>query len=533
VRFRVLGPVEVTADEVPVAVSAAKERSLLAALLAHANRAVSPDALVDELWGESPPRSANKTLQTYISHLRRLLGDRIRSDPAGYALRVDDGELDSASFERSVREGRLALLRGDAVAAVRALGDALAQWQGEAYAGCVAGPRVAADAVRLEELRLGAVEDSYAARLANGQHRELSAELEAAVAAHPLRELLWGLLIRALKASGRQADALRAFQRARAALAEVGLEPGPELRAVEGAVLDQRLGSNSAAAPPPAASYVTTTDGLRIAYSTVGNGDRDVVYLGDIYLNIELLWEFDDMRAFVETLSQTSRVVVIQRRGTGLSDREPQGRLAPPTACVEDVDAVLDHLGASEVDIVGWGHGGQVALAYSAARPHRVRRVAVLNGYARLSQAPGYEVGFTDEFLETFIQFVEQSWGTTRPLVPIFSEDVAFDPAVIARVSRLERLSATPRQAKELHRALNGFDVRPLLADVRCPVLVAFLTDSLTGEVRARWLADHLPSARFVESPGAFVPTGADAIALAELVEEYLRSARAPAAGRG
>src|SRR5688500_17388150 len=128
-RYSVLGDVRVHLDA-PVELNAAKERRLLAALLVHRNRPASADDPLCALWGEDPPRTATKTLQTYVLHLRRVLGDRIRTTPTGYQLDVEDGELDLDDFEARAREGRLAFLRGDAGHAARALGEALSLWRG-------------------------------------------------------------------------------------------------------------------------------------------------------------------------------------------------------------------------------------------------------------------------------------------------------------------------------------------------------------------------------------------------------------------
>ena len=521
----VLGPLEVTVDDAPVAIAAAKERLLLATLIANANAVVSVDRLIDELWSDAPPASANKTLQTYVSHLRRHLGDRLGTDAGGYVLDVGDdaGSLDAARFEQLVREGRLALLRGDGRTASGRLGEALALWRGEAYAG-IDGSRVRAEATRLRELQTAALEDWFEARLIAGQYRELSAELEVAVAEHPLRERLWALLMRALYASGRQADSLRVFQRARDVLvAELGVEPGAELRAVEAAVLNHQLDVPVGVSATAEPKYVTADDGIRVAYSTSGSGERTVVFLSDIFVNIELLSEIPELGTFLDSAARDARLILIQPRGTGISDRETERVLAPPQVSAGDVDLVLAATGADDVALVGWGHGGQLALAYAATRPERVTAAAVVNSYARLSEAADYPVGLSDDFLDMFLAYVEQVWGTYRPPVPIFAPEVASDPLLINRVSRAERLTASPREAVQLHRALNAADVRAFVPKVVCPVLVLFLTESVTSAAVARWLADALPIATYVEMPGHYVPTGDEAVAAGEAVARFLR----------
>ena len=223
-QFRILGPLEVTEEGRHLDLGAPKQRALLAVLLISANRVVSLDRLIDQLWGEEPPPRATGSLQAYISNLRRVLepsrapGQPPRvlvTQPPGYLLRVDPGDLDAARFETGAAEGRRLLGEGRPAEARDLLQAALGLWRGAALADFAFEDFARAEATRLEELRLAAVEDRLQAELDLGQHAAAVAELEAGVMTHPLRERLWGLLMVALYRSGRQADALRAFQAAR------------------------------------------------------------------------------------------------------------------------------------------------------------------------------------------------------------------------------------------------------------------------------------------------------------------------------
>ena len=208
-QFLVLGPLEVVADGGPVALPAAKHRALLAALLAHANQAVPADGLIDALWEGRPPASAAKTLQTYVSQLRRELepaaaGDwrTLQTVGGGYRLQVDPDRLDAARFERLAEEGRRALGRAEAASAAAWLREALGLWRGPAYGELAAAPFARAEATRLEELRLAALEWRVEAELALGGHTELVGELEELVGREPFRERLWGHLMLALAGGG-------------------------------------------------------------------------------------------------------------------------------------------------------------------------------------------------------------------------------------------------------------------------------------------------------------------------------------------
>ena len=248
-EFRILGPLEVVDEEQRrVRLPGPKTRALLAELLINANQVVSVDRLVEAVWGEDAPDTAAKTLQTYVLQLRKAVepgrapgttGEVLLTRDSGYLLAVQPEQVDALRFERLVEEGRDALSASEPERAAAALAAGLALWRGPALADVAGGSLAQPEAIRLEELRLAALEDRIEADLAVGR-RELVGELEQLVARHPLRERLWGQLMVALYRSGRQADALRVFQRARAVLIEeLGIEPGPELRRLEAAVLAQ------------------------------------------------------------------------------------------------------------------------------------------------------------------------------------------------------------------------------------------------------------------------------------------------------
>jgi DNA-binding SARP family transcriptional activator len=219
-----------------------KQRALLVNLIVHHGQVVSRDRLIEDLWAGSPPSTGLGVLQNYVSQLRKALGTNIvLTRGPGYLLDTDPRNVDSVRFERLVEQGRTALQAGDPSHAGEAVSKALGLWRGPVLADVAAEGFAQAEISRLCELRAVAVELRLEAGIASGGHREAAAAGEAAVAEHPFRERLWWLLMLALYRSGRQADALRAYQRARTALRdELGLEPGTELRDLEAAILDQR-----------------------------------------------------------------------------------------------------------------------------------------------------------------------------------------------------------------------------------------------------------------------------------------------------
>jgi YVTN family beta-propeller protein len=240
-EFRILGPLEALGDGRERPLGGARQRAVLAILLLHRGESVSVDRIVDELWGGRPPETATKTVQVYVSRLRKALGDGVLvTSDGGYALQLSPDQVDADRFERLAREGREALERGDADAAADALRGALDLWRGPPLADLAYEDFAQQEIGRLEEERLGALEDRIDAELALGRHAALVPELEALVSDHPTRERLRGQLMLALYRSGRQADALEAYRDVQRTLdRELGLEPGPELQELERAILNQ------------------------------------------------------------------------------------------------------------------------------------------------------------------------------------------------------------------------------------------------------------------------------------------------------
>jgi DNA-binding SARP family transcriptional activator len=241
--FRILGPLEVAHDDGLIELAGARQRALLAVLLLHAGEVVSGDRLLDEVWGDDPPSAGLAALRVRISQLRRALGpfgDVLVTRPPGYVVRPAPDQLDLARFERHLQDGERARAEGDARTAADVLRSGLALWRGPALADVGDAPFVAVARARLEELRMAATELRIAADLALGRHGPLAAELRALTVEHPLRERLWAQLMHALYRDGRQAEALDTYRHARTTLVdELGLEPGPELQAMERRVLAQ------------------------------------------------------------------------------------------------------------------------------------------------------------------------------------------------------------------------------------------------------------------------------------------------------
>lgn len=261
-RVGLLGDLEVLDDDgCDVPVAGAKLRALLAVLALDVGRVVPADRLVEALWGEDPPAAVRNGLQGLVSKLRRTLGaaDLVAMRGGGYVLEVPVEAVDVHRYEELVAAGRLAAAAGELERAVERLAEADSLWRGNPLADFAYDDFAAAATGRLSELRLSVIEEQLDLQLQLGRHQPAIVPLEALVAAHPLREGLRGLLMRALYRSGRQADALRAFQEGRKILGdELGLEPGPDLRRLEAAILahDPALDALTGAGPASASAPV-------------------------------------------------------------------------------------------------------------------------------------------------------------------------------------------------------------------------------------------------------------------------------------
>ncbi|MBO0731957.1 MAG: AfsR/SARP family transcriptional regulator, partial [Acidimicrobiaceae bacterium] len=239
-EVQLLGSLAVSVDGAPVSVKGAKERAVLSLLALRAGSAVSVDELIEGLWGPEPPRSAMKALHNYVSNIRRVLpAGSVVTVPGGYRAGWPPEHVDALRFERAIVNARRALAT-DPSASAAILQETLALWRGSPLVDLTGSSLGIAEATRLAELRRGAEEDLFDARLAAGEHGEVVADLELAVRREPLRERRWAQLMLALYRSGRQGEALRAFTRLSKVLAEeLGIGPSAELCRLETDILHQ------------------------------------------------------------------------------------------------------------------------------------------------------------------------------------------------------------------------------------------------------------------------------------------------------
>jgi DNA-binding SARP family transcriptional activator/pimeloyl-ACP methyl ester carboxylesterase/class 3 adenylate cyclase len=512
VEFHVLGPLEVTSGGRPLSVGGTRARAVLAFLLLNANAVVSADRLADELWPGLAPGRAAANLQVRLSELRRALRaageeDRLATRAPGYVLRVGPGELDVLRFQQLATSGREALAAGDAAAAVRFLDESLATWRGPALADLGDLPFAAAEQARLEEERLAVLESRVDAQLMCGRHREPIAELETLTTAYPLRERFWSQRLLALYRAGRQADALRAYRELRSTLIDqLGIEPGPELRDLEERILRQDSALEYRPARPtgtlakPETRYAQNGE-IHIAYQVLGAGESDIVFVPGALSHLDLLWEDPETATFFRRLATLGRLILFDKRDTGLSDRAPA--YSPLEERIDDVRAVMHAAGSGQAALFGYSEGGPMSILFAATYPERVSSLILGASTARYRWAPDYPCGRgSDEMLGSLEEIAAHRWGQGAT-IDWFLPSRASSPQARQSFARFERMAVSPTAFLRIVRMVREIDVRAVLPAIHVPTLVIQrLDDIMTPPCHGRFLASHIAGARYFEQPG-------------------------------
>src|ERR1700722_3895310 len=521
-RFGILGPLEVTADGRPLALGGARARDVLATMLVHANRVVPADQLVDELWPKQPADKAAASLQVRLSELRKSLRsaeegtDRLVTRPPGYLLRVEPGELDARTFEDLTGAAAAALPAGRPDEAIRCYDDALSLWRGATALAGVDGSSARIESARLGELWLAAVESRAEALLDRGATGDLgclAAELDVLTAAHPLRERLWAARMLALYRCGRQADALGAYQQLSALLdSELGIVPGPPVRELHGRILrqDPALASPRHAAcafqqralpDEPQTRYALTEDGVHIAYQVIGHGDRDIVFVPGLMSHLDLLWEDPDTAGFYRRLATLGRLVIFDKRDTGMSDRAA-GDLSLAER-MADLRAVMRAAGSVRAGLFGYSEGAPMSILFAASYPEQVSALILGSAAARWFPAADYPCEpSTEEMYQALHDIAVHRWGEGDS-IDWYLPSQAGSAHARELFGRFERLAVNPGAFLRMLAMIRDIDVRDALPAVQAPTLVIHrLADRITPPFHGRYLAAHIAGARYFEQPG-------------------------------
>ncbi len=270
------------------------------------------------------------------------------------------------------------------------------------------------------------------------------------------------------------------------------------------------------------------SEGASIAYQVVGDGPVDLLFLPGWISQVEQLWEAPAQRRFLERLAGFGRLILFDSRGTGLSDRVLEEFTLEQE--VKDVLAVLDAAHSERAALMTYAVGGLVGALLAAEHPERIGALVMYASVSRTSWAPDYEWAMTAEQREELTERNISEWGAAdNPWMSLWAPSVADDPTLAAWFARMQRLSASPSEARIISRAMVDLDVRHVLPQIRVPTLVMHRPKELVWDVRhSRYLAEHIPGARYVELEGVdSFPFVGDSDAILEEIEEFLTGGRA------
>jgi pimeloyl-ACP methyl ester carboxylesterase len=243
-------------------------------------------------------------------------------------------------------------------------------------------------------------------------------------------------------------------------------------------------------------------DGGAVAFQAVGDGPLDLVFLPEWMNNLEMQWQDPRLARFPAHLSRFSRVVMLNMRGIGLSDPLAQAESTTIEQWMDDISAVLDTLGSTRVALVGTGIGGSLAMVFAATYPMRTSALALVNSTARSSAAPDYPFGIDQAWRERMQEQIGRAWGQAS-ILALQAPELANDSRFREWYARFERYGASPGIALDVLRMVHDLDVRHVLPAIQCPTLILHRSgDPITSVQHGRYLAEHLPGARFVELPG-------------------------------
>lgn len=501
----------------PLAIRRKKAQALLAYLAMHPGAASSRDSLAGFLWSGTTDEHARHNLRQTLFALRQAITpDPFIVEGELVGLRENAVSVDVAAFERGVGQGTREALR-----------EATALYGSELLEGLRVDEApfddwLAAERQRLRELALTALEKLLALDLTAGALEQAVATGLRLLALDPLRESAHRTLMDAYVRQGRRTAAVRQYQRCVEVLQrELGVAPE--------AATTRRFREIQGETPPePAATVGTTTHYVRsgdvnLAYQVIGEGPPDLVLVPGWVSNVECFWEERRVARFLRQLASIGRLILFDKRGTGLSDRVPQDALPTLEQRMTDVRAVMDAVGSKRATLVGYSEGGSMCALFAATYPDRAAGLVMIGSYARLIRAPDHPWGPSAEDYARHIDHVEREWGGPLGIekrAPSVKDDEAFS----RWWARFLRMSASPGAAAALLDINRELDLRHVLPAIRVPTLVLHAVGDQTIDVRyGRYMAARIPGARYVELPGAdHLPWLSDAEAIAAEIERFV-----------
>jgi DNA-binding SARP family transcriptional activator/pimeloyl-ACP methyl ester carboxylesterase len=501
----------------PLTVRRKKAQALLAYLALHPGAASSRDSLAGLLWSGTTDEHARHNLRQTLFALRQAITpDPFIVEGELVGLRESAVHVDVADFERGVGQGTREALR-----------EATTLYRGELLEGFRVDEApfddwLATERHRLRELALTALERLLALDLTAGALEQAVGTGLRVLALDPLRESAHRTLMDAYVRQGRRTAALRQYQRCVEVLQrELGVAP-------EAATTRRFREIQSETPPEPAAAPVPTTHYVRsgdvnLAYQVIGEGPPDLVLVPGWVSNVECFWEEPRVARFLQQLAGIGRLILFDKRGTGLSDRVPQDALPTLEQRMTDVRAVMDAVGSKRATLVGYSEGGSMCALFAATYPDRVAGLVVIGSYARMINSPDHPWGPSAEDYAGYVDMVQRDWGGPLGIerrAPSVKDDETFS----RWWARFLRMSASPGAAVALLDINRDLDLRHVLPAIRVPTLVLHAVGDLTIDVRyGRYMAARIPGARYVELPGAdHLPWLADAEAIGAEIERFV-----------
>ena len=513
--MRLFGAIEVMVDSQrlgPRDFGGVKPKQLLEALLVQRGRSLAKDRLAEMIWGAALPRRVSPTIESYVSLLRSRLGvasGLIATETGGYRADLGGVQVDVDAFDRLFRdaagappaERRPRLEAALAIATAEVLED-------EPYADW------AMDLRRMySERRLQATCDLAETCLALDDPRAAVELAERALVLDPLFERAHRVAIVGHYALGEEGRALRAFERCRVTLLEeLGTTPAPATAAAHTAILrreDPRTliarplgpGADVPAAPPGSTGTRYARNGeVSLAYQTLGSGSPDVVFVPGFVSHVEAAWEDPTYAGFMRRLAADRRLIIFDKRGTGLSDSAVEWPTFPER--VDDMFAVMDAAGSERAVLFGVSEGGPMCALAAARHPERVAGLVLHAAFARILRAPDYPWGWTPERFESWLDSFEEAW-TTGAGLEMINPSLAANQRYIRWYARYLRLGASPGMARRLMRMNAEIDLAELLPTIRVPTLVLHRRDEQWVKAEhGRYVAERIPGARLVLLPG-------------------------------
>jgi DNA-binding SARP family transcriptional activator/pimeloyl-ACP methyl ester carboxylesterase len=501
----------------PLGIRRKKAQALLAYLALRPGLARSRDSLAALLWSGTTDQHARHNLRQTLFALRQVVApDPFIVEGELIGLQANTVEVDVAAFERGVAQETRDALR-----------EATSLYRGELLDGFRIDEApfddwLAAERQRLRELGLNALEKLLAMDLAAGSPERAVETGLRLLALDPLRESAHRTLMELYARQGRRPAALRQYQRCAEALRrELGVEPE--------AATTRRFQEIQSDAPPidmhrpvPTTRYVRSGD-VNLAYQVIGDGPPDLVLVPGWVSNMECFWEEPRVSRFLRRLASIGRLILFDKRGTGLSDRVPPNSLPTLEQRMSDVGAIMDAVGSKRATLVGYSEGGSMCALFAATYPDRAAGLVMIGSYARLIRAPDHPWGPSVDDYTRYIDRVERDWGGPIGIArraPSAMNDEAFS----RWWARFLRMSASPAAAAALLDINRDLDVRHVLPAIRVPTLVFHAVGDRTIDVRyGRYMAARIARARYVELPSDdHLPWLADADAIGAEIERFV-----------